>query len=357
MWPVFDETLKRFRELESSLADSAVIADSARYTKLIREHGQLAKQTQPYEAYLLVNDQVKQAETMLAAESDPDMRAYAETELAELKGKQDALRNKLEDFLLIDPGEDFDRVILEIRAGTGGDEAALFAGDLYEMYTRYARERGWTIEDISFSPGEAGGFKDAVFGVRGDGTFRDLRFESGGHRVQRVPKTETQGRIHTSAATVAVMPEPDEAQMDIDPNDIEVETMRAGGAGGQHVNKTESAVRLWYKRGTPEELDVKCQDERSQHKNRATAMRVLRSRIFEHRQQVAHRQRAEQRKSLIGSGDRSDRIRTYNFPQNRVTDHRINLTIYRLDAVIAGELGELIQPLKDYEKKQRLGGA
>jgi peptide chain release factor 1 len=263
----------------------------------------------------------------------------------------------LEEFLLIDPSEDFDRVIVEIRAGTGGDEAALFAGDLYEMYSRYARERGWSIEDLHFSPGEAGGFKEAVFGVRGEGVFRDLRFESGGHRVQRVPKTETQGRIHTSAATVAVMPEPDDAQVELNPAEVEVETMRAGGAGGQHVNKTESAVRLWYRRGTPDEMEVKCQDERSQHKNRERAMRVLRSRLFERQQQRAHQQRAEQRKSLIGSGDRSDRIRTYNFPQNRVTDHRINLTLYRLDAVMAGDLSELFQCLKDYEKKQRLEGA
>jgi peptide chain release factor 1 len=356
MWPAFDETLKRYRDLEASMADPATMADTGRYSKLIREHGQLSKQARPYEEFLQLGEQVKQAEAMIAAESDAEMRSYAEAELAELKEKQATLRSKLEEFLLVDPGEDFDRVIVEIRAGTGGDEAALFAGDLYEMYTRYARTRGWTIEDMTFSPGEAGGFKDAVFGVRGDAAYRTLRYESGGHRVQRVPKTETQGRIHTSAATVAVLPEPDEAQIDIDPNDIEVETMRAGGAGGQHVNKTESAVRLWYKRGTPEELDVKCQDERSQHKNKAQAMRVLRSRIFEHRQQMAHRQRSEQRKSLIGSGDRSDRIRTYNFPQNRVTDHRINLTLYRLDAVVAGDLDQLIQPLKDFDKKQRLEG-
>jgi peptide chain release factor 1 len=357
MWPVFDESLKRYRELEAAMSDPATMADAGRYSKLIREHGQLAKQARPYQDYLHLDEQIKQAGQMIAAESDAEMRSYAEAELAELKAKQATLRDRLEEFLLVDPGEDFDRVILEIRAGTGGDEAALFAGDLYEMYTRYARARGWNVEDIAFSPGEAGGFKEAVFGVHGDAAFRDLRYESGGHRVQRVPKTETQGRIHTSAATVAVMPEPDEAQIDINPNDIEVETMRAGGAGGQHVNKTESAVRLWYRRGTPEELDVKCQDERSQHKNRDRAMRILRSRIFEHRQQQAHRQRAEQRKSLIGSGDRSDRIRTYNFPQNRVTDHRINLTLYRLDAVVAGELDQLIQPLKDFDKKQRLEGA
>jgi peptide chain release factor 1 len=258
--------------------------------------------------------------------------------------------------LLVDPAEDFDRLIVEIRAGTGGDEAALFAGDLYEMYTRYARTQGWNVEGIEFSPGEAGGFKEVVFGVAGDGVFQQLRYESGGHRVQRVPKTETQGRIHTSAATVAVLPEPDEVQVEIRPEDLEIETMRAGGAGGQHVNKTESAVRIWYKRGTPDEIEVKCQDERSQHKNKERAMRILRSRIYEAQQEKLHRERSEARKGLIGSGGRNDRIRTYNFPQNRVTDHRINLTMHSLDTVIAGQMEDLVQALREYDKKKRLEG-
>jgi peptide chain release factor 1 len=223
------------------------------------------------------------------------------------------------------------------------------------MYTHYARDQGWKVEDISFSPGEQGGFKEVTFGVAGDGVYQGLRYESGGHRVQRVPKTEQQGRIHTSAATVAVMPEPDEVQIEIKDQDIIWERMRAGGAGGQHVNKTESAVRIWYKQGTPEELEVKCQDERSQHKNYDRAMRILRSRLYERQQQQLHQARAEQRRTLIGSGDRSERIRTYNFPQNRITDHRINLTLYKLDAVIAGAMSELITALKDFDKKQRLG--
>jgi peptide chain release factor 1 len=241
--------------------------------------------------------------------------------------------------LLVDPGEDFDSLIVEIRAGTGGDEAALFAGDLYEMYTRYARTQGWKVEGIEFSPGEAGGFKEVVFSVAGDGVYQQLRYESGGHRVQRVPKTETQGRIHTSAATA----------------DLEVETMRAGGAGGQHVNKTESAIRLWYKKGTPDEIEVKCQDGRSQHKNKEQAMRVLRSRIYEVTLERQHRQRSEARKGQIGSGGRNDRIRTYNFPQNRLTDHRINLTLHTLDGIIVGELEPVIAALREYDKKQRLG--
>ncbi len=261
----------------------------------------------------------------------------------------------MEDLLLIDPGEDFASVIVEIRAGTGGDEAALFAGDLYNMYTHYARDHGWKVEDISFSGGEQGGYKEVVFSVTGDEVFAHLRYESGGHRVQRVPKTEQQGRIHTSAATVAVLPEPDDVQVDVKDSEIEWERMRAGGAGGQHVNKTESAVRIWYRRGTADEMEVKCQDERSQHKNYERAMRILRSRLYERNQQKLHQERAKQRKTQIGSGDRSERIRTYNFPQNRVTDHRINLNLYKLDSIVAGNLSDVIQSLRDFDKKQRLG--
>jgi peptide chain release factor 1 len=356
MWQALDESLSRYRDLEQQLADPAVIGDRARYAQAAKEHGRLARLIKPYLEYKQLNEAVTQAESVLAAESDPDMRSYAEEELAGLRSRQQALHARLEDQLLVDPGEDFDSLIMEIRAGTGGDEAALFAGDLYGMYTHYARDRGWKVEDIAFSPGEQGGYKEVVFSVSGDGVFQDLRYESGGHRVQRVPKTEQQGRIHTSAATVAVLPEPDEVQIDIKDQDIKWERMRAGGAGGQHVNKTESAVRIWYKQGTPEELEVKCQDERSQHKNFDRAMRILRSRLYERQQQRLHQARAEQRRTLIGSGDRSERIRTYNFPQNRVTDHRINLTLYKLDSVIAGNLGELIQALKDFDKKQRLGG-
>jgi len=353
VWPVFEQSLSRYRELESQLADPAVAADRVRFARLAKEHGALGKQVKPYLEYRKLSDDIAQAEALLAAESDADMRSYAEQELAELRGRRETLHGRLEDFLLVE-GEDFGSLIVEIRAGTGGDEAALFAGDLYSMYTHYARARGWSVEDISASAGEQGGFKEIVFGVSGDDAFAHLRYESGGHRVQRVPKTEAQGRIHTSAATVAVLPEPDDVQVEIKPDDLLVETMRAGGAGGQHVNKTESAVRIWYKKDTPDELEVKCQDERSQHKNRERAMRILRSRLYERQQQAAHRQRAEQRRTLIGSGDRSERIRTYNFPQNRVTDHRINLTLYKLDGVIAGNLGDLIQALKDYDKKQRL---
>ncbi|MGF1579968.1 MAG: peptide chain release factor 1 [Gemmataceae bacterium] len=351
MWPVFDQAVEKFQTLEQQLGDPAVIANREQFAKVAKEHGSLSKLVGPYLEYKGILDQIEQAEAM---RSDPEMRDLAEEELDELKPKRDQYRLRLEDLILIDPGEDFGSVIVEIRAGTGGDEAAIFAGDLYEMYMQYARDKGWRVEGISFGEGEQGGYKEVVFSVKGDEVFQHLRYESGGHRVQRVPKTEQQGRIHTSAATVAVLPEPDEVEVEINPDDLIEETMRAGGAGGQHVNKTESAIRLWYKKGTPDEIEVKCQDERSQHKNRATAMRRLRSLVYE--RQIARQQeeRAAARKDMIGSGDRSQRIRTYNYPQNRVTDHRINLTIHKLDAIVAGDLHELIQGLREYDKQQRL---
>jgi peptide chain release factor 1 len=355
MWPTLAPKVERYRELERLLVDPDVVTNQARYGPLAKEHASLGKLIKPYLEYEQVTESIRQAEALLAAESDPDMKAYAEEELNGLRAKQQDLKTRVEDMLLVEPGEDFDKLIVEIRAGTGGDEAALFAGDLYDMYTRYARAQGWSVESIEFSPGEAGGFKEIVFGVAGDDVYQKLKYESGGHRVQRVPKTETQGRIHTSAATVAVLPEPDEVQVNIKPEDIEWERMRAGGAGGQHVNKTESAVRIWYKKGTPDELEVKCQDERSQSKNYDRAMRILRSRLFERQQERLHKERAEARKGQIGSGGRNDRIRTYNFPQNRLTDHRINLTVHSLDSIIMGELESVIAALRDYDKKQRLG--
>jgi peptide chain release factor 1 len=341
--------------LEGQLADSDIASNPSRYRQVAKEYGTLARKVRPYEEYKKLLEDIAATEGLLTSESDPELQAIAQQELADLNVKREGLVTRLEDFLLAGD-EDFDSLIVEIRAGTGGDEAALFAGDLHDMYEHYARDMGWQVETISFSPGEMGGFKEIIFGVTGDTAYQQLRFESGGHRVQRVPATEAQGRIHTSAATVAVLPEPDETQVEVKDSDIEWERMRAGGAGGQHVNKTESAVRLWYKKGTPEELEVKCQDERSQHKNFDRAMRILRSRLYERQKERLHAQRAEHRRSLIGSGDRSDRIRTYNFPQNRLTDHRINLTLYKLDAIIAGNMKELVQALRDHDRKQRLSG-
>lgn len=356
MIAILDEKLARYRELEQQLYDPAVAVDPAKSGAIAKERGSLAKIVEPYLELLHLDAGIKDAEGLLAGD-DADLRAMAEEELAALRPKRDSLQSRIEDQLLIEPGEDFTSLIVEIRAGTGGDEAALFAGNLYEMYTRYSRAKGWQVEEIDFSPGEAGGFKEITFSVKGEDVYQFLRYESGGHRVQRVPATETQGRIHTSAATVAVLPEPDDVQITINQQDIEWERMRAGGAGGQKVNKTESAVRIWYKKGTPDEMEVKCQDERSQHKNYDRALRVLRSRLFEKQQEKLHRERSDMRKSLIGTGDRNARIRTYNFPQNRVTDHRIEVSVYRLDAIIGGELDDIVSPLRQHDKQQRLKGA
>jgi peptide chain release factor 1 len=353
MFPTLELQLSRYRELEQQLYDESIAADAVRAGAIAKERGALAKTIEPYIEYKRLCEAVAEAEKLVAA-GDEEMAALAQEELAELRPIRDALHTKIEDQLLIDPSEDFARLIVEIRAGEGGDEAALFAGDLYEMYTRYARTKGWRVEEISFSPGDAGGFKEMTFGVEGQDVYQFLRYESGGHRVQRVPATETQGRIHTSLATVAVLPEPDEAQVVINPEDIEWERMRAGGAGGQHVNKTESAVRIWYRKGTADELEVKCQDERSQSKNYDRAMRILRTRIFERQQEKLHRERSDMRKAQVGSGERGAKVRTYHFKENRCTDHRIGLTLYKLDAIRAGDLDLMIGPMRDYVKKQKL---
>ena len=356
MWPIFEQKLARYRELEGLQADPGIAGNPAKSSAVNREHGALSKAVLPYLEYQRIELAIQQAEQLLV-EPDADMRVMAEAELAELRPQLAVLKEKIEDQLLTDPEEEFDSLILEIRAGTGGDEAALFAGDLYEMYIRYARTKGWTVEEIGHSPGAAGGFKEMVLSLKGDGAFPHLRFESGGHRVQRVPKTETQGRIQTSMATVGVMPEPDQVQVEIDPEDLEIETMRAGGAGGQHVNKTESAVRIWYKRGTADEIEVKCQDGRSQHKNKDQAMRVLRSRVYEAQQQKLHKERADMRRSLIGGGDRSERIRTYNFPDGRITDHRIGLSVFKLMEILGGGLDHLIVPMRAFDKQEKLTAA
>jgi peptide chain release factor 1 len=307
----------------------------------------------PYGRYLDLGRQIAEAEALRDAEADPEIQAYAAAELEQLQAEQARVGEALRD-LLYDraAGAEHAGMIFEIRAGTGGDEAALFARDLYEMYRRYAESKGWSFEPMEFTPTELGGFREATFGIRGDGAFRHLQFESGGHRVQRVPETEAQGRIHTSLATVAVLPEPEEVEVEIRPEELQVETMTAGGPGGQHQNKTASAVRMTH---LPTGLVVVCRDERSQHKNRAKALRILRSRLFDQKQQAAQAERAQTRRSLIGSGDRSQRIRTYNFPQNRVTDHRIGLTLYNLDRIIQGDLDPLTNALIDHDRKEQRG--
>jgi len=353
MFPSLEIKLKRYEELELLLQDPAVMADVNRMLELQREYGGLQKIAVQVREFNELEENIAAAKEMLDEESDAETREYAQAELKELTSKRESLEEVLED--LATAGDSITRgsLIMEIRGGTGGEEAALFARDLFDMYTKYAETRGWKCETIDFSASDMGGFKDITFSISGEGCFHELQFESGGHRVQRVPETETQGRIHTSAATVAVMPEATDVEIDIKTEDLQIDTMRAGGPGGQKVNKTESAVRITH---IPSGIVVKCQDEKSQHKNRASAMRVLRSRLFDFEKAKVDSARAEQRRTLIGSGDRSQRIRTYNFPQNRITDHRIGLTIHKLDKVMTGEMDDLIKELLEFDRQERLGG-
>jgi len=353
MFEQLEPSLARYRELEKLMADPDVFADPGRYSQLAREHGTLAKTALRYAQYKQLTEQIAEAEGLLADEQDPDMVTYMREEMAGLRKELDKITEQLQDRLL--GGEDADRsLILEIRPGTGGDEAALFARDLFEMYKHYIEDRGWKLETINATVTDLGGFKEVIFGVSGEDAFGRLQFESGGHRVQRVPETETQGRIHTSAATVAVLPEPREVEIDIRDEDLRIDTMRASGPGGQSVNKTSSAVRITHE---PTGTVVICQDEKSQHKNRAKAMRVLKSRIYDAERSKAHAERVELRRSLVGSGDRSQRIRTYNFPQNRVSDHRINLNLYSLDSIMAGRMDELLDGLVAHDRAERLAAA
>ncbi|MET4220912.1 peptide chain release factor 1 [Bradyrhizobium sp. LB1.3] len=317
---------------------------SERYVQITRELAELTPLIEAVKAYRSAVKELADTEALIAdPATDPEMRGMAEAERGELTPKIEDLVQNIRLALLPKDAMDDRNVVLEIRAGTGGDEASLFAGDLFRMYERFASLQGWKVEVISASEGSVGGYKEVIAEVQGRGAFSKLKFESGVHRVQRVPDTETQGRIHTSAATVAVMPEVEEVDIDIKNDDLRIETMRAGGAGGQHVNKTESAIRITH---IPTGIVVMMQDSRSQHKNRASAMNILRSRIYDAEQQRVDAARSAERKEKVGSGDRSERIRTYNFPQGRVTDHRINLTLYKLPQVIAGEaIGELIDAL------------
>ena len=354
MFEKLQDDQKRFLELERQLLDPDIAADPARVASLARERGSLAKLALPYGRYLDLSRQVAEAEALVdASQDDFDMRSYAEAERDALTARRvvegEALRDLLYDK---QAGADRASLIMEVRGATGGDEAALFARDLLEMYRRYAETQGWTFEPLDFVPTELGGFKEASFSITGDGAYRHLQFESGGHRVQRVPETEAQGRIHTSLATVAVLAEPEEVDIVIRPEDLQVETMTAGGPGGQHQNKTASAVRMTH---LPTGTVVVCRDERSQHKNRAKALRLLRSRLFDQVNNKAQAERSEVRRTLIGSGDRSMRIRTYSFPQNRVTDHRVGLTLYNLDRIIQGDLGPLTTALIDHDRREQLG--
>lgn len=337
-----DNLDERYQEVAALLSDSETISDQNKFRDLSKEYAELEPVVKAYVDYRDVINNLQEAKLLLK-DSDPDMRAMAQDELAQAESQREPLELDLQRLLLPKDPNDEKNVFLEIRAGTGGDEAAIFSGDLFRMYSRFAEGQRWKVEVISESEGDHGGYKEIITRIVGKGAYSMLKFESGAHRVQRVPETESQGRIHTSACTVAVMPEADEQDaIEINKADLRVDTFRASGSGGQHVNKTDSAIRLTH---LPTGIVVECQDERSQHKNRAKAMSVLQARLNNAQSDAAAQEQSEQRKNLVGSGDRSERIRTYNFPQGRVTDHRINLTLYKLSEVVEGSLSEIIQPL------------
>ncbi len=341
---------ERLQELDALLADPDTINNQNKFRELSVEYSQITPIVNCFRQYQSVIEDIEAATEMLQ-EEDAEMRAMAEDEIKAAQTQQVKIEKEIQTLLLpVDP-HDGANVFLEIRAGTGGDEAAIFAGDLFRMYSQYAEMRRWEIEIISGSAGEHGGYREVISRISGKGVYSKLKFESGAHRVQRVPATESQGRIHTSACTVAVMPEPDEIELtEIKSSDLKVDTFRASGAGGQHVNKTDSAIRITH---LPSGIIIECQDQRSQHKNRAQAMSLLQAKLLAGAQEKQAAETAEARKSLVGSGDRSERIRTYNFPQGRMTDHRINLTLYKLDEIMAGNLEQVINPLvNEYQAEQ-----
>ena len=347
MREMLDEKLARYQDLEKQMSDPEVQSNPAKMAAVAREHGSLAKLAGKYGRYKTVISDLDELREM-AQSDDSDERELAEAEIVTLTEEREELWAGLLDMTI--GGEDANRTrcVMEIRAGTGGDEAALFAGNLLNMYQKHCEAKKWKMEVIDSSANEIGGFKEVTVGIEGEGVYRELQYESGGHRVQRVPETETKGRIHTSAATVAVLPEPEDVEVDLKPDDYRRDNYRASGPGGQKVNKTDSAVRLTHHETG---IVVAIQDEKSQHKNLAKALRVLKSRIYEHLQCAENEKRADERKSLVGSGDRSQRIRTYNFPDNRVTDHRIGLTIYKLDQIIAGNVSYLTDALIEHDRQ------
>ena len=334
---------ERYEELGALLSDGEIISDQNKFRDLSREYAEVEPVVKCYAQYSQVEENLEEAELLLK-DGDEDIREMAQEEIKSGQSQRDELALELQTLLLPRDPNDSHNVFLEIRAGTGGDEAAIFSGDLYRMYARYAESRGWKLEVISERSGDHGGYKELIARIIGADVYASLKFESGAHRVQRVPETESQGRVHTSACTVAILPEPEEVdEIDINKADLRVDTYRASGAGGQHVNKTDSAVRLTH---LPSGIVVECQDERSQHKNRARAMSLLQAKLLSSAQDKATQQQADERKSLVGTGDRSDRIRTYNYPQGRITDHRINLTLYKLNEIMEGDLAAVIEPLR-----------
>jgi peptide chain release factor 1 len=351
--PRVEELRARFAEVETALADPGVARDPERLREMGREHSQLAPVVAAAARWEIARRHLEEDREMLRESTDPDLRELARAEIPGLEADVERLEEELKRLLLPrDPLDEKDAV-LEIRAGTGGEEAALFAGDLFRMYSRYAERRGWRVEIIDLSPSDTGGLREAVAIVHGEGAYGALRHESGVHRVQRVPATESQGRIHTSAATVAVLPEAEEVDVEIEESELKIDVFRSSGPGGQSVNTTDSAVRVTH---LPTGLVVQCQDEKSQHKNKAKALKVLRSRLLDRKIAEQEAARAESRRAQVGTGDRSAKIRTYNFPQSRVTDHRVNLTLHRLDSVLGGDLDELIEALALAEQAERIAG-
>ncbi len=342
MFPKLDELERKLSNLEQKLSDSALIANQREYKKVAQEHAQVTKLAALSRKFQKVKDELLESQKMLQEEEDPDLLELVENEIEALKEQSAEIENDIKLLLLPTDPNDEKNILLEIRAGTGGDEAALFVGDLFKMYSRYADEVGWNVEVMSSSPIGIGGFKEIIALISGEKVYSRLKYESGVHRVQRVPETEAQGRIHTSAVTVAVLPEAEEVEVDIDPNDLRIDVFRSSGPGGQSVNKTESAIRITH---LPTGLVVSCQDEKSQHKNKAKGLKVLRARLLDKMEQDQHDKISENRKSQVGTGDRSERIRTYNYPQGRVTDHRINLTLYKLESIMLGKIDDIINPL------------
>ncbi len=340
----------RYQELEQLLSDPAVVQNRELYPKYVREHAELGKIVSVYRTYRQTVKELEESKDLLS-DSDPEMKELARKEVDALSDQKAQLEQELKMLLIPKDPNDEKNVILEIRAGTGGEEAALFVGDLFRMYNRYAENKGWKVDILSAHWTDSGGFKEIIAMIKGEGAYSHLKYESGIHRVQRVPATETQGRIHTSAVTVAVLPEAEEVEVDIDPNDVKMDVFRSSGPGGQSVNTTDSAVRLTHE---PTGMVVTCQDEKSQHKNRAKAMTVLQARLYDIQLREQNEKISRDRKNQVGSGDRSERIRTYNFPQGRITDHRIGLTLYKLEQVLQGNLGEIVDELTTYFQTQAL---
>ena len=341
----------KFERISSEMAEPEVAADPDRYTKLAREFSELEEVVNKGKRYQKVLSQIDDAKTLLEDDSDQEMWELAREDLSSLEAEAEALEKEIQQLLIPPDPVDQKNTIVEIRAGSGGNEAAIFAGDLYRMYAKYCEIRGWKTEFISANEAERGGFKEVIFSISGKGAFGRLKFESGVHRVQRVPETESQGRVHTSAASVAILPEVEDIEIDINENDLRIDTFRASGSGGQHVNTTDSAIRVTH---IPSGLVVSCQDEKSQHKNKAKALKVLKARLFDLETRKQQESLSSQRRNMIRSGDRSEKIRTYNFPQSRITDHRINLTLYRLDEVMNGDLDLLINEIQLADQNERL---